>query len=463
MAQSIRSVLFCLPAVLFSLSVINPADAYGKNDEKTLKLFDDLQTMIVSVSNAIKPSVVHIEVVKKTGQIKYKTLASGLIVDKRGFVLTNEHVVDDAQSITVTLPSKIEYPAEIVGVDKQTDLALIKIATQEDLAVTKLGDSEKVEVGEWVIAVGNPYGFDRTVSFGIVSGKGRVLPNLPGENQLINDFIQTDAAIDPGSSGGPLVNLRGEVIGINSIGFGRGQGFTIPINTANQVKEKLLASGTIQRGWMGIAVQPLSRDYAKYFGRPEQEGILVSDILPGSPAESAGILPGDILVGYQGEKISAEKEEDLNRFQVMVSESEVGTPAHLKIVRQGRDTTIAVDISMQPKVKADEFETDYGFTVKEITDALYQQYMLNDKNGVFVSFVEVGGVASTALLEEGDIIKQVEKLPIATLDDFKQSLEQVKSREQIMLTVNRGKNKRFILLLPEKMPSEPKAKEGAQP
>jgi serine protease Do len=463
MVKSIRSALFCLPAVLLGLSLFHPADVCGKNDEKTLKLFDDLQTMIVAVSDAIKPSVVHIEVVKKTGQIKYKTLASGLIVDKGGYVLTNEHVVDDAQSITVTLPSKIEYPAEIIGVDKQTDLALIKTATQEDLAVAKLGDSEQIEVGEWVIAVGNPYGFDRTVSFGIVSGKGRVLPNMPGENQLINDFIQTDAAIDPGSSGGPLVNLRGEVIGINSIGFGRGQGFTIPINTANQVKDKLLASGTIQRGWMGIAVQPLSRDYAKYFDHPEQEGILVSDVLPDSPAEAAGILPGDILVSYQGEKISAEKEEDLNKFQVMVSESEVGTPAHLRIIRQGRDTTIAVEISVQPKVKADEFETDYGFTVKEITDALYQQFMLGDKKGVLVSFVEVGGVASTALLEEGDIIRQVETLPISTLEDFKQSLEQVKGREQIMLTVNRGKNKRFVLLLPEKLSGESKAEEGAQP
>ncbi len=460
MIRLILLMLFCLAVVFCGTSIADPADAYGKNDEKTLKLFDDLQKMIVSVSDEIKPSVVHIEVVKKTGQIRYKTMASGLIVEKRGFVLTNEHVVDDAQSITVTLPSKIEYPAEIVGVDKQTDLALIKMTTSEELAVARLGDSDAVEVGEWVIAVGNPYGFDRTVSFGIVSGKGRVLPDLPVETQLINDFIQTDAAIDPGSSGGPLVNLRGEVIGINSIGFGRGQGFTIPINTANEVKNKLLASGTIQRGWMGIAIQPLSRDYAKYFGSSDLVGVLVSDVIPGSPAEEAGIRPGDVIVQYQGVRVPAEKEEDLNKFQVMVSQSEVGKPVEMNIVREGKDISLSASVSMQPKVKADEFETEFGFTAMEITDAIYRAHMLEDKKGVLVSFVEVGGVASTALLEEGDIVKKVEEFPVETLDGFKQSLQQVKDRDRIMLTVNRGKNKRFVLLLPERKPVEPEGDEA---
>jgi len=438
------SVSFC-----FVLNVIDPVPVIAKDDQKTLKLFDDLQRTIISVSDAIKPSVVHIEVVKKTGQIKYKSMASGLVVDREGFILTNDHVVDDAKSVTVTLPSKLEYPAEIIGTDKQTDLALIKIQTSEELSVAKLGNSDDVRVGEWVIAVGNPYGFDRTVSFGIVSGKGRVLPNLPIETQLINDFIQTDAAIDPGSSGGPLVNLRGEVIGINSIGFGRGQGFTIPMNTANDVKDKLLSSGTIQRGWLGVAIQPLSRDYARYFHDPDREGILIADVITDSPAERAGLLPGDIVIEYDGEKITAEKEDDLNKFRVLVSQTEVGAPARLKISRDGRDTSIIIQISKQPKVKADEFEAEWGLTVKEITDAMYRQNMLQDREGVMVSFVEVGGVASTALLHEGDVIKRVEQFEIKNLDDFKQSAELVKDKEQIMLTVMRGKNLRFVLLLPK--------------
>jgi len=405
--------------------------------------------VIISVSNTIKPAVVHIEVVQKSGQIKYKSLASGLVVDERGYILTNEHLVDKAQSITVTLPSKIEYTGEIIGTDKQTDLAVIKIITDENLFVPKLGNSDEVKVGEWVIAVGNPYGFDRTVSFGIVSGKGRVLPQLPIENPLINDFIQTDAAIDPGSSGGPLVNLKGEVIGINSIGLGRGQGFTIPMNTANEVKDKLLTTGTIDRGWIGIAIQPLSRDYAKYYNKPDMEGVLISDIIPDSPAEKAGLLPGDVIVEYMGEEVSAEKEEDLNKFQFLVSQTKVGEPAQIKIVRNGTPMTIRIEIASQPKVKADEYETDFDFTVKEITDAIFRLYMLDDKEGVLVSFVEVGGVASTAQLQEDDIIKKVEEFEIKNLDDFKESFKQVKDEKQIMLTVKRGKSKRFVLLLPE--------------
>jgi serine protease Do len=442
------------PAGLSHLQAKNNSFERTTTNSKILKLFDDLQDVIISVSNTIKPAVVHIEVVQKSGEFKYKSLASGLIVDQRGYILTNEHVVDKAQSITVTLPSKIEYPAEIIGTDKQTDLALIQIKTQESLFVAKLGNSDEVKVGEWVIAVGNPYGFDRTVSFGIVSGKGRVFPNLPLETQLINDFIQTDAAIDPGSSGGPLVNLKGEVIGLNSIGFGRGQGFTIPINTANEVKNKLLTTGTIDRGWIGIDIQPLSRDYAKYYNKPNLEGILISDVMPNSPAEKAGLLPGDIIIEYRGEKVSAEKEEDLNKFQFLVSQSKVGESAKIKVVRYGIVVDIDVEVTSQPKVKADEYETKFGFTVKEITDAIYREYMLDDKEGVLVSFVEVGGVASTAQLEEDDIIIKVEKFEIKNLDNFKKSLDQVKDEKQIMLTVKRGKTQRFILLLPEEEKKE---------
>lgn len=456
------NLLIFLGLFFLGIAPLGFLDVQAKNTQldrpttnrKILQLFDDLQNVIISVSNLIKPAVVHIEVVQKSGEFKYKSLASGLIVDEQGYILTNEHVVDKAQSITVTLPSKIEYPAEIIGTDKQTDLAVIKIKTKEKLFVPQLGNSDEVKVGEWVIAVGNPYGFDRTVSFGIVSGKGRVFPYLPIETQLINDFIQTDAAIDPGSSGGPLVNLKGEVIGINSIGFGRGQGFTIPINTANQVKNKLLATGTIDRGWMGIVIQPLSRDYARYYNAPNLEGILISDIIPSSPAEKAGLQPGDVIVDYMGEKVSAEKEEDLNKFQFLVSETKVGEPARIKVVRAGTLSNIEIKIASQPKVKADEYETDFGFTVKEITDAIYRQYMLDDKEGVLVSFVEVGGVASTAQLQEDDIVIKVGKFDIKNLDDFKQSLEQVKDEKQIMLTVKRGKTRRFVLLLPEDQSQE---------
>jgi serine protease Do len=418
------------------------------DDQKVLKLFDDLQKVIISLSNRIQPSVIHIEVIKKSDSFKFKSLASGLVVDPNGYILTNEHVVDKAQSIRVTLTSKLEYPAEVIGTDKQTDLALIKIKAEEKLSVPKFGNSEKIEVGEWVIAVGNPFGFDRTVSFGIVSGKGRVIPFLPEESRLISDFIQTDAAIDPGSSGGPLVNLKGEVIGINSIGLGRGQGFTIPINTALKIKDKLLAAGVIERGWLGLSIQPLNRELAKYFGDERLKGILISDVEIDSPAEQVGLLPGDIILEYQGEKISAEKEDDLNRFSFLVSESPVGEFSSIKVQRKEKVLDLKVKVALQPKVKSEEYETDLGFTVKEITDVIYREYMLEDKEGVLVSFVEVGGPASQGELSEEDVIKKVEDLKISSLDDFKKALEKVKDQKQILVAVKRGKSQRFILIQP---------------
>jgi serine protease Do len=432
-----------IPLLLFQLSEPIYAD-----NQKVIKLFDDLQKVIISLSNRIQPSVIHIEVIKKSDSFKFKSLASGLVVDPDGYILTNEHVVDKAQSIRVTLTSKLEYPAEVIGTDKQTDLALIKIKAEEKLSVPKFGNSEKIEVGEWVIAVGNPFGFDRTVSFGIVSGKGRVIPFLPEESRLISDFIQTDAAIDPGSSGGPLVNLKGEVIGINSIGLGRGQGFTIPINTALKIKEKLLAAGVIERGWLGLSIQPLNREFAEYFGDEKLEGILISDVEPDSPAKESGLLPGDIILEFQGEKISAEKEDDLNRFSLLVSESPVGEFSPIKVQRKEKVLDLKVKIALQPKVKAEEYETDLGFTVKEITDVLYREYMLEDKEGVFVSFVEVGGPASQGELLEEDVIKKIEGLKISTLEDFKKALEKVKDQKQILLAIKRGKNQRFILIQP---------------
>ncbi len=414
--------------------------------EEPIRIFEDLQDMIISVSNKIKPSVVHIDVVQKLNNQRFQSLGSGLIIDEKGFILTNDHVVDNAQSITVTLESKLEYPAEIIGSDKQTDLALIKIESPGKLNIPTLGDSDSAKVGEWVIAVGNPYGFDRTVSFGIISGKGRVL-QLPIETPLINDFLQTDAVIDPGSSGGPLVNLRGEVIGINSIGYGRGQGFTIPINIAKDVRDKLMATGAIDRGWIGVFLQPLPREYAEYFGDKDLEGILISDIAEDSPARRAGLQQKDIIVSLNGEPVSAENENDLNAFSQMISSQKVGDEIDLEIVRDGKRKDIEVKAALQPKVKADEFEIDeLDLIVKEITETMYRQYALETKKGVFVEFAEVGGVAGKADLQFGDVIVEVEGVRVDGLDDFKEAMRKLKDRDMILLKVIRSKTQMYALL-----------------
>ncbi|MCI0531047.1 MAG: trypsin-like peptidase domain-containing protein [candidate division Zixibacteria bacterium] len=438
-----RAVLILgLAGVLLVLNSVS----YGQTDQKSLKMFDDLKKVIISVSNSIKPAVVHIEVVHKQDDIKYKSLASGLIVDDKGYILTNEHVVDRATAVTVTLPNKLEYMAEIVGVDKQTDLALLKIEPPDNLATARLGNSDEVQVGEWVVAVGNPYGFDRTVSFGIVSGKGRVIPNIPTEVPLINDFIQTDAAIDPGSSGGPLVNLKGEAIGINSMGMGRAQGFTIPINMAKKVMLNLIKSGTIERGWAGIVLQPLNRNFARYFGQSSLQGILVSDVQENSPAWGAGLKAGDVILKFDGSTVTAEKEEDLNQFAQQIAATDIGSKVSLEIRRGNDNLELTLEVGTQPKVKSDEFETPYGFTVEEITDNLFRRRRLDDKEGVYVSYVDVAGPAGKAELERGDVVRRVEESSVGDLEEFKQALDKVKGKKQIMLQVLRGKLGRFILL-----------------
>jgi len=419
----------------------------GRCDDSGLEIFDKLKSLIISVSDSIKPAVVHIEVVKKKRDQRFETMGSGLVIDKQGYILTNEHVVEDQIEITVALESNRDYPAELVGTDKLTDLALVKLEVPEDIELTAapLGNSDSVQVGEWVIAVGNPYGFDRSVSFGIVSGKGRVL-NVPSLTPLINDFIQTDAAIAPGSSGGPLVNLRGEVIGINSRGVGRTQGFTIPINIAIEVKNKLLASGKIERGWLGLIMQPLNRSYATYLGNPELEGILIADIEPGSPADKAGLRPGDVMLEFDGKKLAAEKEDDLNSFTLAVSQSEVGAKRKLVIFRDGREKAIEATIGEKPKVKEEEFETSLGFTVKEITDNVYRTYLLETKEGVFVSYVEIGGVAAKGNLYEGDTIVEVDHEKVSDFESFKRLLKKHEDDNFVLFRVIRGKNNRFALM-----------------
>ena len=413
-----------------------------------LELFSDLQNLIISVSESVKPTVVHIEVVKKQDNTRYNSLGSGLIISEDGYIITNEHVVDKYVAVTVTLESKIEYPAKVVGTDKLTDIAVLQIDVTrgETLKAAKFGNSDSVQVGEWVLAVGNPFGFDRTVSFGIVSGKGRTL-NLPMEvAPLLNDFIQTDAAIDPGSSGGPLVNLKGETIGINSIGVGRMQGFTVPINTAIDVVTKLLETGTIERGYLGLSVQPLNRSYAKFLGNPGLTGILVSDVLEGHAADKAGIASGDIIISFDRRAVAAESNDDLSKFTLAVSQSKVGERKNLEIIRDGKRQTIEVAIGQTPKVKPDEYETPFDFTVEEITENMFRRYLLQTQEGVYVSFVEVGSPGDRGGLMSGDVVTAVGERKTKNLDEFKKALSEIEKPDFLLLSVLRGKERAFALL-----------------
>ncbi len=422
--------------------------------EESLRMFENLRQVIVQVSSRVKPWVVHIEAVRKQGDQKYKILGSGLILNSRGYVVTNHHIADEAKLITVILPDSSKLEAELVGTDRQTDLALIKIPSKVRLPEPKLGDSSAVNVGEWIIAVGNPYGFDRTVYFGIVSGKGRTLSSLnPYEEvesglEYTTDFIQTDASIDPGSSGGPLVNLRGEVIGINSLGLGRGMSFTIPINTVKEVTEKLMTSGRLSRGWIGLSVQPLTKELAGYFDLAGAGGILVCDVQDPSPAKSAGLQQGDIIVEYDGKKVSAENEEELNRFSRLIWGGEVGSRSLARIRRGGKLLTFSIDVKEQPNPTAREFETTWGFNVKEITQKIYRDNLLESQDGVIVSFVEAGTPGGEARLREGDVVIGIEGRACKDLNDFESKYRALEAdgTRNVLLLVKRGKDFVYLLL-----------------
>jgi S1-C subfamily serine protease len=409
---------------------------------------EELERRIVAVAERVKPSVVHVEAIVKFNDRRSQVTGSGVIVDPQGSILTNEHVVDNAEKVTVSVPgSKRKYPARIIGMDRQTDIALLRITPEAPLAAATLGSGDDVQVGQWVLAIGNPYGLDGTVSFGIVSAKGRNL-EVP---DLLNDFIQTDAMIDRGSSGGPLVDLDGRVLGINSRGQGRGIGFTIPIDVVREVMEQLEAGG-IERGFLGITLQPLDRDLADYFGIPDTTGVVVNGVLDDSPAAAAGLLPGDIITHFAGTAVEAEKVEDLGAFQRLVASVEPGRAAALVIVRGGLRRDASIVVGTQPKLDAAEAESGIGIHVQEITANLVRDHRLDSAAGAFVVHVVRGSPAREAGLRVGDVIVRIEERRIDDLEDFRREIGRVAAAPRFLITARRGEETKFLLVKPGMRP-----------
>jgi len=430
-------------------------------ESESLRLFARLEEVIVQVSSRVKPWVVHIEAVQKRGDQKYKVIGSGLILGG-GNIVTNHHIVDEATLITVTFPDGSRLDANTVGSDRQTDIALVRTKVAAGLPEPALGDSTAVSVGEWIIAVGNPYGFDRTVYFGIVSGMGRTLASLNSYQDVdsgfdfTTDFIQTDASIDPGSSGGPLVNLKGEVIGINSMGLGRGMSFTIPINTVKEVVRKLMTDGKLARGWAGIAIQPMTREMNAYFGAAGG-GVLVSEVTEGSPAERASLRQGDIIQEFNGATVTAENEEELNRFSRLIWGRDVGSRVWLRVRRGTKILTVGLTIGEQPRLQAREVETAWGFNVKEVTPDLFRDFLLDSREGVLVTFVEAGTAAGEGHLKEGDVIRSIEGTPVRSLTEFERHYGELKARgKNVLFLVKRRKDWVFLLLEVGKFTRKPK-------
>ena len=357
---------------------------------------------------------------------KARSLGSGFIIDAKGYVVTNNHVVEGADKIKIILVGGKEYEATVKGRDPKTDLALIQIVKPPaDLPFLKLGDSDAIQVGDWVLAVGNPFGLGHTVTQGIISAKGRVIGAGPYDN-----FLQTDASINPGNSGGPLLNLKGEVIGINTaiLASGQGIGFATPSNIAQSIIPQLETKGKVVRGMIGVQVQNVTPELAKSFGMSEPKGALVAEVNPGSPAEKAGIHRGDIIVAFNDHPI-----HEMNELPRMVAETAPGAKATLKVLRDGKEKALnltIVELSDERQAQAKEEggaeKSPLGLEVQNLDPNLARQFHLRDNKGVVVVQVEPGSPAADAGLRSGDLILEVNGEVVSTVKEYRAAAAKLK-------------------------------------
>ncbi|NOZ63958.1 MAG: DegQ family serine endoprotease [Caldiserica bacterium] len=383
---------------------------------------------------------------RKGRKYQQRGLGSGVIVSSDGVILTNNHVVGDADKIRVTLYDGREFKAEVKGKDPKTDLAVIKIKGR-NLPYAKLGDSDKIKVGEIVLAIGNPFGLKSTVTQGIISAKGRSDVGIA----TYENFIQTDAAINPGNSGGPLVNLKGEVIGINTAIFTRsggymGVGFAIPINMAKSVMKQLLEKGRVIRGWLGVVIQPLTEELAESFGIKGKKGVLIGDVMKGSPAAKAGLKRGDIIIKFAGKKVDTP-----SALQEKVAGTAPGTRVKIDILRRGKPLTLTAKIAEMPKEKAEakekKAEEELGMRVGELTPELASKLGYEGEKGVLILEVFPGSIAEIAGLTRGDLIKEINDKKIESLNDYHKIISKLlKSKAPIRLLVKRGEYTFFTVI-----------------
>ncbi len=368
---------------------------------------------------------------------------SGFIIDPSGYILTNSHVIGRADTVTVTLSDGREWEAKIVGSDPKTDVAVIKI-DGADLPVLPMGDSDKIEVGQWVLALGSPFGLTGTVTSGIVSATGRSSMGITD----YEDFIQTDAAINPGNSGGPLVNLRGEAIGINTAivsrnGGSMGVGFAIPINMAKEICDQLISDGSVTRGHLGVAIQNVTPALARSFGLEKSEGVLVGDVVGDSPAEKAGMEPGDIILSFNGHKVSR-----MTGLRNLVARTAPESKVKIVVHRDGEQKTLQATIG-QLSATADvssSSEEALGLSVAALNDALRNRFGYAEDNGVVVTGVHSGSAAELAGIRPGMLIREVHRRPIQTPDEFASAVADARESGSVLLLVSDGTVSRYIVV-----------------
>jgi serine protease Do len=447
-----------------------PTPSVQLNIEETNRSFSE-------IVSAISPSVVNISTRRKASQDvnhflndplydffspfrnesapekkREQSLGSGVIVSEDGYIITNYHVVENADEIKVTLFDKVSYKGEIIGVDPKTDVAVVKIGAKR-LPAIQWGDSDTLQVGEFILAIGNPFGLSHTVTMGIISAVGRANVGIAD----YEDFIQTDAAINPGNSGGPLVTVNGKLVGINTAIFSRsggyqGIGFAVPSNMAKSVFDQLISKGKVVRGWIGVSIQDMSTELARNFGLKDTNGALVSDVIKDGPADVAGLKRGDIIVAFNNKKIS-----NVSMLRNMVAQSQIGSEYGIKILRNKKFNELKVTISelpteyteSGPDIQREEVEKEVlgGITVIELNRDICRQLGLGSaEKGVVVVGVEPGSPADDARLQKGDVIQEIDGRNIASLDDFNKASSYIKDNDDIILFINRNGKKFYVAL-----------------
>ena len=382
------------------------------------------------------------------GQFRQRSLGSGFVIDGDGSILTNNHVVENAEKILVKLADGSELEAKVVGRDAKTDLAVIKINAKGELPSATLGDSDHVEVGEWVVAIGNPFGLDNTITAGIVSAKGRHIGAGPYDN-----FIQTDASINPGNSGGPLINLRGEVVGINTAIFSRtggniGIGFAIPINLAKELVPQLKTKGKVTRGWLGVVIQKVTPEIAESLGLDSAKGALVASVAKDGPAEQAGVKVGDVIIEFDGKEV-----RDSNDLPILVARTAVDKKAPLKVLRDKKEVVLSVtigELKEEEVVASAKEKGELGLTVQRLTPQIAESLGLERVEGLVITAVEPGSAGDEAGLRRGDVIIEIDRKPVRNLADYRKAVEGTRKGKGILFLVRRGDTTLFLALKPSR-------------
>lgn len=473
MRHRIYASIFAMTGLFLVMAIVPATHAADeKVSHQAAEILSSIGQATAEIAEAVRPAVVNISTmrtVKVQGGInpffddpffrrffgdqfraprerKTANLGSGVIVDQSGYILTANHVIQGADEIKVTLSDKREFKGKIIGTDVMTDIGIIKIDAGE-LPTIKWGDSDRLRVGETVLAIGSPYGLSQTVTMGIVSAVGRANVGIAD----YEDFIQTDAAINPGNSGGALVNVRGELVGINTAIFStsggyQGIGFAIPTNMAKSVMNSLINKGKVIRGWLGVTIQNLTPELAKQFDLKDEKGVLVGDVIEGSPAEKAGLQRGDIITEFGGRKI-----DEPNQLRNMVANTEPGQSVEMKIIRENKKVTLKVTISDIPtdmqKPSAREYDNLLrGISVQDLTPELYSRFNLPKKlRGVIVTEVAEDSPAALFVMK-GDVIQEINRRRISSVDEYAEVVSTISSGKDILLFVFRGGASLYITL-----------------